>query len=279
MGHRPTSGDLLAWAEHKLSEQGIATAHLDALVLLEDSTKLNRAQLLSETKMPISSSATNKYKRQVRLRAQHIPLAFIRGKSEFYGREFKLNSCVLEPRSESETLIEEFLRITKLNPKLSSVVDIGTGSGALIVTAKLEKPDYLAVAVDIDSKCLKVARQNAKIHHLDISFYCGDLIRPLPSSIWETNPIVLANLPYVPNDWQINRAAMHEPSIAIFGGPDGLDLYRHLFKQLSGLKQPPSWVLTESMPPQHQALAQVAKKHGYKTYSTNDFVQVFSCIN
>jgi len=87
----------------------------------------------------------------------------------------------------------------------------------------------------------------------------------------------MANLPYVPDNHTINQAAMQEPKIAIFGGPDGLDLYRKLFAQLSnnnmftGVK----YVLTESLPPQHPALAKIAKNHGYKQHQEDDFIQVF----
>ncbi len=275
MTERSSSGELLAWAELQLSRHHIATAHLDALVLLEDVTKVDRVHLLTEPKQSVTRSQRLRFMRLVKLRSKQLPLAYVRGKTEFYGREFILNHHVLEPRPESEALIEELNRVVSHDPKINTVMDIGTGSGALIISAKLEHPKLEAIAVDIDPQCLKVARRNAVNHAATINFYRGNLITPIPKSIWSGQEILIANLPYVPDNWQINPSAAREPAIAIFGGPDGLKLYRLLFEQLSQLAHPPKWVLTEALPPQHQALSEIALKQNYKLHLTNDFVQVF----
>jgi methylase of polypeptide subunit release factors len=85
-------------------------------------------------------------------------------------------------------------------------------------------------------------------------------------------------LPYVPNRWHINEAAMQEPRIAIFGGKDGLDLYRRLFEQLSKMEPKPKFVLTEALPPQHQNLSEVAAEYGFSLHSAADFIQVFASV-
>jgi release factor glutamine methyltransferase len=130
------------------------------------------------------------------------------------------------------------------------------------------------MATDIDPNCLRIARKNAKVHGAEIKFYQGDLLSPLlpvPSPLFA----ILANLPYVPNDFTINQAATMEPKIAIFGGPDGLDVYRRLFGQLGKLKSRPQYVLTESLPPQHAKLAKIAQKAAYGLTIADDFIQVF----
>ena len=250
-------------------------------MLLEDITLIDRAQLLSKPDNTLNENQLKAYTRKILDRAKHVPLSYIRSKSEFYGRDFFINQNVLEPRPESETLIEEFLLITKDNQSETTVVDMGTGSGALIISAKLERPDITAIGVDVDPRCLAVAHKNAAQYRQNIAFYTSDLTLSLPKSVWSNSPqsIVLANLPYVPNDWQINRAATHEPKLAIFGGVDGLKLYRKLFKQLSMLNYPPTWVLTEAMPPQHKKLLQVAARSGYAHAKTNDFIQVYKHKN
>jgi release factor glutamine methyltransferase len=96
------------------------------------------------------------------------------------------------------------------------------------------------------------------------------LSRPLRSY-----DVILANLPYVPDKWKINEAAMAEPKIAIFGGPDGLDIYRKLFTQLKRFTWKPKYLLTESLPPQHPKLAEIAAQFGFKLLSSDDFIQVF----
>lgn len=266
----------LKLAERKLNEVGIGTSHLDALVLLEDITKANRAKLLSNPKDTLSKTEAIRFKRQVNARAKHLPLAYVRGKTEFYGREFSINKHVLEPRPESEAIIEELKDITKDSPKTLQVMDIGTGSGALIISAKLECPSISAIAIDIDKNCLNLARKNAAKYKQNILFIKSDLIQAIPATKWSNKPvIILANLPYVPDDWQLNLSATKEPRLAIFGGKDGLELYTRLFKQLSGLSHPPRWVITEALPPKHKDLKEIAANSGYELKTTNDFVQVF----
>ena len=269
-----TNKQALDWAKRLLEDKDILTARLDALVLLEDNTNIDRAQILAEPEHELSPLALIDFKRQVRQRSRYYPLAYVRGKSEFYGRNFIINRHVLEPRPESETMIEEVISIVKDDSE-NSILDIGTGSGALIISAKLELPKINAYATDISKMCISLAKKNAENLHAPISFYIGDLIKPVPELTWTGQVLVMANLPYVPNNWRINPPAMREPKKAIFGGQDGLNVYKSFFSQLEELKKKPSWVLTEAMPPQHDNLSLIAKHAGYKLIKTNDFIQVY----
>lgn len=262
-------------AVSRLADASIATARLDALVLLEDCTGIDRGRLLAHPELELADEQVKILNKLTIRRMEHEPLAYIRGKTEFYGREFSINKHVLEPRPESETMIE-LLKSLGL-PGGAVIADIGTGSGALAVTAQLELPGTRAIGVDIDPACLEVASENAARHKTDISFLQGDLLEPL---IAHHSPLstLLCNLPYVPDGFHINPAAMNEPRIAIFGGPDGLDLYRQLFKQLSGLPAKPVYILSEAMPPQHQDLAELAASHGYRLRQTEDFIQLFTPV-
>jgi len=302
-------------ATAKLEKAEIGTARLDCLVLLEDATGKERGWLLAHPEFELDEKLVKKLDKQIKLRATHEPLAYIRHKTEFYGRGFYIDHRVLEPRPESETMIEllksalsghssegwnlvkKEIPINKRDPSLRwddtregdmTIVDLGTGSGALAITAKLEFPAATVIATDIDEKCLDVARQNAKTFGADIEFLSGDLLEPFGNeergmknegshfSLLHSPFTILANLPYVPDHFQINPAAMAEPRIAIFGGPDGLDLYRKFFKQLKALKQKPQFIFTECMPPQQEALAEIAKSAGFKLSQTDDFIQVFT---
>jgi release factor glutamine methyltransferase len=109
---------------------------------------------------------------------------------------------------------------------------------------------------------------------VDIEFMRGSLLEPFTALSPEPLTL-LCNLPYVPDNFTINPAAMREPKIAIFGGPDGLDLYRQLFKQIKDLKLQVKYILTESMPPQHSQLEEIAEKNGYKQIKEDDFIQLF----
>ena len=266
------SEEWLKQATNTLKAANIGSARLDVLVLLEDEIGRDRAWILAHPERPILAQSLKKLNKKLARRANHEPLAYIRGFSEFYGRRFKVNKRVLEPRPESETMID-LLKELRL-PKNSWLADIGTGSGALGITAALELHNHHIDLYDIDASALAVARHNCALHELRLHCYKRDLLnRPV-----RPYDVLLANLPYVPDKWQINQAAAMEPRIAIFGGKDGLDIYKRLFEQLSKLNWQPKYIFTESLPPQHKKLAQIAKKAGFKLRKTQDFIQLFERV-
>lgn len=267
-----------------LSGEGITTARLDCLVLLADELKKDKSWLLAHPETVLMVQSLKKLNKHVERRAGHEPLAYIRGKSEFYGREFMVTRDTLEPRPETETMIDLLKQSTKLH-KLTDqrvrpfeIVDVGTGSGCLAITARIELPDVEVVGVDISKKCLEIAKTNSRKLNADVKFHQGNLLETLPNSKYQipkSQFAILANLPYVPDEHTINQAAMFEPKIAIFGGPDGLDLYRQMFSQINELEIKPCFIFTESLPFQHKELAQIAKNSGYKLKTSEDFIQVF----
>ncbi|MCW1908288.1 MAG: peptide chain release factor N(5)-glutamine methyltransferase [Candidatus Saccharibacteria bacterium] len=249
--------------------QNISTARLDTLVLLEDATDKDRAWLLAHPEHSLTPSQTKKFQAWVKRRVVHEPLAYIRGKTEFYGREFMVNARTLEPRPESETMIELFKSLDL--PPEAVAADVGSGSGAIGITAALERPGIQINFLDIDPDTLAIARSNARKHGVRGQYYQGDLLEAWPIEY----DVLLCNLPYVPDNFKINEAAMFEPKIAIFGGEDGLDLYRRLFAQLATEKFGHPIILTESLPYQHDILAAVAHTHGYQFKQQDDFIQIF----
>lgn len=265
-------GEYLADAQQQLKQAGISSARLDVLILLEDSLHKDRAWLLAHPEYVITNEQAGKLQSKLARRAAHVPLSYIRGHSEFYGRRFKLNRHVLEPRPESETMIE-LLKNLKL-PEQPSIADVGTGSGALGITAALEIHGVQVDLYDISASALAVAKHNTHLHELHLHCRKMNLLaRPL-----RPYDIILANLPYVPTNWKINKAAMAEPKIAIFGGPDGLGVYRKLFAQLERFSWKPRYVLTEALPPQHEKLALVVAEHGFRPHQTEGFIQVFKSL-
>jgi HemK-like putative methylase len=156
-------------------------------------------------------------------------------------------------------------------PARPVIADIGTGSGALGITAKLEIPSTEVDLYDIDSNCLAVAKHNAALHELHLRARKRDLLsRPL-----RHYDIVLANLPYVPTHWMTSPSIKMEPRLAIDGGKDGLDHYRRLFAQLNRQHFSPRYVLTEALPPQHGDLTKIASAQGYQSSDNQDLIQVF----
>jgi release factor glutamine methyltransferase len=289
-----TTSYWLNTATHFLQSKSITTARLDALILLEDTIGKNRAQLLAEPTMEMKDAWVAHLQKLLIRRSRHEPLAYIRGFSEFYGRKFVINSSVLEPRPESETLIELLLELplfrsaegsnsvlqehtahaNKTSSNRPTIADIGTGSGALGITAALQLPDATVDLLELDPAAAKVAQFNVDRLTTGLRVILSDLLDSTDAAY----DVLICNLPYVPDDYAINKAATFEPVLALFGGPDGLDLYRKLFSQLSAVQKRPLFILTESLPQQHDSLKDLARENGYELDKTADFIQQFSQI-
>lgn len=254
-----------------LTQAGVPTARLDCLVLLEDATSKDRAYLLAHPEYQLSSVTLAILQKQVQLRAKHQPLAYIRGITEFFGRDFVINKHVLQPRPESETMLE--LLLTQTNVR--KIIDVGCGSGALGLTAKLERPNIELTLLDIDPACLAVTKKNVQKYNLQALIQKSNLLSAIDDAQLK-GAHLLANLPYVPDTFQLNEAAMNEPRRAIFGGPDGLDLYRELFRQINQRSTKPTMILCESLPTQHASLTRLASDYGFTLQVEEDFIQAFS---
>lgn len=254
-----------------LKDAGVQTARLDCLILLEDDLAKDRSLILAHPEWELTKLQLATLNNKVAQRIQHTPLAYIRGKVAFYGRTFLVNNFVLVPRPETEDIIT-IVRSLSL-PANTKVADIGTGSGCLGITAKLEIPAADVFLYDIDTDALEVAQQNAVLHHVDVHTKQQNLLK----NCSEQFDIILANLPYVPDDYPINSAATHEPHIALFSGKDGLDHYRAFWQQINNLQHKPEHIIVESLEHQHTALSTLARSTGYTLVETKGLIQHFIC--
>ncbi len=163
-------------------------------------------------------------------RAKHIPLAYILGKAWFYGRELDVNENVLIPRQDTEVLIDELVK--KINEKSNkqSVLDIGTGSGAIAITTALETDSNVTV-VDISEKALEVAKINAKKLGVNVNFVLSDLFDKLDGKKFD---IIVSNPPYIESDVIETldvEVKNNEPHLALDGGKSGLEFYEKIISQ------------------------------------------------
>ncbi len=252
---------------------GIETARLDCLIILEDGLNTNRTHLLAYPDQKIPEKTLNVITKNIQRRSLHVPLAYIRGHVEFYGLTFNVDKHVLVPRPESESMIN-ILQRHQL-PHGMVIIDIGTGSGALAITAKHLLPKAQVIATDIDPACLAIAKQNAELHQADVAFIEGSLAETLPADIYDRPLVFLCNLPYIPTSYPINSDATHEPQLALFAGSDGLDLYRKLFAILSHKPVNQCSIITESLQFQHSALSALAKTAGFTLADTEGLAQCF----
>ncbi len=261
----------------KLRQAGVDSPRRDCLVLLEHTLRKDRAWVISHPEYRLEKKSLNILNKLIQRRLKREPLAYIRKKAWFYGRFFAVSPKVMIPRPESETFIEI---IKELAP--TEIVDLGTGSGCLAVTAKLELPKCCVFAYDIDLSSLKIAKKNAQNNRANIVFGISDLLKAVREYRSEADPedirVLMTNLPYVPDGLITSPEIKYEPETALFSGKDGLDHYRKFWQQVSGLVFKPQHILTESLKEQHQAMIKLAKMSGYELTKTRILVQHFEKI-
>jgi len=174
------------------------------------------------------------------------PVAYLIGKKEFYGLDFFVDDSVLIPRPETELLVANVIEFCKGESGGVRILDIGTGSGAIAIALAKSLPQARVTAVDISEDALKVAYANARVHGVydRVDFVRSDLLSNVDGSF----DVVVANLPYIgleSNNFVSRETLEFEPHIALFGGNDGLDLYRKLFDQINAMEWRPKLLLGE----------------------------------
>lgn len=253
-----------------LQKSGITTARLDAQLLLADELAKNKAWLLAHPATTLTKSQLTHLEQTLMRRTAREPMAYIRGRQEFYDREFFVDRHVLIPRPESEALIE-FLGT--LNPE-GVVVDVGTGSGCLAITAALEWPRLEVCATDVSAEALAVAKRNARELNARVQFQQSDLL----SDFDKPAHYILANLPYVDRAWQRSAETNHEPALALFAAENGLQLIGQLLPQAARILPASGYLLLEADPRQHAAIVHAAQEKGFRSVHQRDFALVLQRI-
>jgi len=247
-----TIADFLRSTTQQLEAAGIATARLDTQVLLERTLKQNKAWLLAHGDEEIDAEKLATLQAQAQRRAAREPLAYILGRQEFYGRVFAVTPSVLIPRPETEAMIEELKTLPV--PDNASVLDVGTGSGAIAITAELELPHLRTEACDVSAAALAIAEQNAERMGAQVTFFESNLLARAEHSY----DVILANLPYVAEDWERSPETNFEPRLALFAVDAGLELIKKLVTQAPQLLNENGYLLLEADPRQFAHIKQAA---------------------
>ncbi len=253
-------------AQRQLKNVGIQSYPLDSLLILEHVTGFNRAHILAHQDKEIPGSRLKDLNSLLERRTKREPIAYITSVKEFYGREFYVDKNVLIPRPESESFIE---LLKKHEITHESIIDVGSGSGALGITVKLELPTDTVTLSDIDESTLKVAKKNAHNLGASCNFIQSNL---LPKS--GNYSVILANLPYVPKDMALEPELTYEPILALFADNNGLELYERFWDQI-GQQASCKYVLTESLRDQHASMIKLALKAHFTLVEADGFVQLF----
>lgn len=225
-----TIKELITWGHQELIQ--FDSARLDAELLLSHVLKKPPTYVLAHDERSISCWEEWSYKRMITKRKKGVPVAYLRGHREFYGLDFEINKHVLVPRPDTEALVEAVIRY--LSPD-DLLLDVGTGSGCIPISVLKHVKGVEAIATDISSSALRVAKRNAERHGVGdrLQFFNSNLLSSIDPTLLEGRGLVVtANLPYVPTDYQVNIETRFEPQIALYGGDDGLDLYQRLIDEL-----------------------------------------------
>jgi release factor glutamine methyltransferase len=220
-----TVAALLQEARKALFDADIELSALDSRLLLQAASGLTHEELIVGPNLVLADDKISKFRSFVDRRLRHEPVTRILGEREFYGRSFQVSPAVLDPRADTETIIELTLQLLGKDPK--RILDLGTGSGAIAITLLAERPNWSGVAADISSDALEISKENAR--RLEVAdrlvFHNGCWF----DDISEKFDLIVSNPPYIPHRevFELSLEVQnHDPHVALDGGDDGLVAYR-----------------------------------------------------
>lgn len=243
MSERWTLLKLLRWMTGYFTEKGIGNPRLDAELLLAHLLGLDRVGLYLNYDRPLTTAELAAIRPLVKRRGQREPLQYLLGSTEFWSLQLQVTPAVLVPRADTEVLVEEALKRCAANGEL---LDVGTGSGAILISLLKELPGWQGVGMDISPAALEITRHNLAAHELDErgQLLAGDLAS-LPERRFD---LIVSNPPYIRTaqwDELMPEVRDYEPALALLGGADGLDCYRRLTAQAHACLHPGGWLLVE----------------------------------
>ncbi len=262
--------DFITNAIDRLMLANIETPDLDARILIAYGLRLDRAQLLSHRDQILTEQQLRLLSVLIECRARREPIARIMRQREFWSLSFNLNEATLEPRPDSETLIEVALKQIQDRRNLLHILDIGTGTGCLLLSLLHELPHATGLGVDIAERAIEQAQENAQI------------LKLLPRATFKTNnwvvgiqdsfDIIISNPPYIAHDVIPTlqpEVRDYDPTLALNGGKDGLNAYRHTIPHLPKLLKPQGFVIMEIGYDQARAVTALFKISGFKKISAH----------
>lgn len=268
MYEKSTIRSWLREATKQLKAIGIASARLDAELILANTLRKARTYLHAHLDETIDPRRQDIADARLSLRLDRVPLAYILGYKEFYGRNFTVTPAVLIPRPESEDIISLLLEMTTNDIAPKTLIDIGTGSGCLGITAKLERPNLLVTLSDTSGKALAIAEKNAANLQADVFIQKQSLL----SGNVQRLDYILANLPYVDKEWEVSPELRHEPDEALYARRGGLALIEELLKQAPQHCNPGALVFIEADPVQHPAIISLASSLGLRPKEVRGYI-------
>ena len=261
-----TLGEWIPAATERLTQAGVSSSRLEAPLLAAHVLLVDRTYVLTHPEVELNELAAEGL---LQRRESQEPLAYILGHREFFGRRFRVTPSVLIPRQETELLIETAL---ELMVPVKRVLDIGTGSGCIATTLKLERPDWDVWAVDISGAALQVARENAETLGAEITFRHSDLFSGLAGEKFD---LIVSNPPYIGVEEELPvEVRSFEPGTALFAENHGLRIYEQLAASYRDYLSEGGTIILEIGQTQGQAVANLFNGQILQDLSGNDRVVI-----
>ena len=253
----------LSLGSQMLKSNGIRNYILDSELLLANVLNLTREKLLVNLDNKIRENYFNKYIKFISRRKKNEPIAYILKKKEFWKYNFFVNKDVLIPRPETEIIVEETLKIVSLKSS-ASILDVGTGSGCIIVSIIKNRPNCKGIALDISKNALKIAKINAKMHHIENKIkFININIDKFKDNKYD---FIISNPPYI-NDINLkrldNNVKDYEPLLALKAGRDGLNTIKKLILKSKTLLKKNGKLIFEIGEKQKNMVTQLLLKNGF----------------
>ena len=264
----PTRHSVFRWGSAELKTAGVPDAAWQAEVALRAALGITRADFLAAPEETVTSEHLQSYSDYIARLIAGVPLQYVLGRTEFYGREFVLTPAVLIPRADTETLVEVALAklvvLAKRYAERLDVLDMCTGSGCVGLSLAAERKEAHCTLTDISAEALSVAATNAfRLGLSDRAELCeGDLWQTVKGRQFH---LIASNPPYIARDEIITLAPVvqREPHLALDGGPDGLDFYRRMIHEAPFFLHPAGWLAVEIGATQGAAVAELFKEAGF----------------
>lgn len=255
--------------EKVLKRAKIESKHIDTSLIIEKVTGKPRSWGFAHPEYELSKEQSENFMDLLDKRRQRVPLVHLTNNREFYGIDLFIDERVLTPRVETEKMVEWAI---KHAPQATKLIDVGTGSGALAIAIKKHRPDLEIWATDVSKDALDVAKLNADKHGAEIEFVESDLWNSIPDESFNT---IVTNLPYLEDETELMPEVQKEPSVALFGGKDGLDVYRRFLEEIPKHLVDGGFLFTECDPWQHESLSITAKSVGLNSIEQDYFILGF----
>ena len=272
------SEKIIEKASKILKNHNIHSHELDAQLILSDIMKVKRESLITNNEVVISEKIMEKYDIAIRRRIKREPVAYITGKKEFWSENFTVNHATLVPRPETELLIYKVINF--FTNKRINVLDIGTGSGCILLSVLKELSLSRGIGIDISTKAIHTAKTNSK--NLNLSHRSKFKVFDMCKFNQGKYDLILSNPPYIPSS-DINKLSEdiinYEPLVALNGGIDGLDLIKKVIYKASDLLKREGLLAIEIGRHQYFKVSNILRQHGFREMSKEyDYKRNVRCI-